>query len=293
MHAPQYSLDTIQRWMQSVITHPGGVIEGMNAAEARGHIAIEPDQLESVVTRSQSLEGVDRLEIYARAYYARLIECLRAEFPVLVKAVGEDLFDEFAVDYLQRHPSRSYTLNRLGADFARYLAETRPPGETWAELLVDLATLEWAVAEVFDGPGVEGQKLLDAGELAAIPAERWSDARLIGVPCVRTLSLQYPVRAYYTALREDNDVPPPTAAPSFLALTRRDYVVRVHDLEPLEYVLLNALLEGQSVGSAVGLVAESADPEPGYLADDLRLWFGNWAAAGFFRSVVLPPPADA
>ncbi len=293
MHETQHDLGTIQRWMQSVITHPGGVLEGMNAPEALKHIAIESDQLESVVTRSKSLDSVDRLEIYARAYYARLIECLRAEFPVLVKAVGEEVFDEFAVGYLQRHPSRSYTLNRLGGDFPLYLAETRPAGESWAEVLVDLTTLESAIGDVFDGPGAEGSSLIDADELAAIPAERWPGARLIAVPCVRTLSLQYPVRAYYTALREDDDLPPPAAAPSFLALTRRDYVVRIHDLAPLEYKLLNALLEGLSVGEAVGLVAEAAGPELDNLADDIRLWFGNWAAAGFFRSVELPPSADA
>ncbi len=288
MHAPQHELHAIQRWMQSVITHPGGVLEGMNAPESRAHIALESDQLESVVTRSQARDSVERLEIYARAYYARLIECLRAEFPALVKAVGEDLFDEFAVDYLQRHPSRSYTLNRLGADFPRFLAETRPPGESWAELLVDLATLESAVAEVFDGSGAEGRKLLDSDELAAIPAEHWQEARLIPVPCVRTLSLQYPVRSYRSALLEDEHVPPPSAAPCFLALTRRDYMVRIHDLAPPEYVLLNALLEGQPVGAAVGLVAGSADIEPDHLADDIRVWFGNWAAAGFFRAVEVP-----
>jgi len=42
------------------------------------------------------------------------------------------------------------------------------------------------------------------------------------------------------------------------------------------------------VGAAVGLVAESADPELDHLADDLRVWFGNWAAAGFFRAVEVP-----
>ena len=32
------SLDQIQRWMQSVITHPGGVAEGARRPEARRHL---------------------------------------------------------------------------------------------------------------------------------------------------------------------------------------------------------------------------------------------------------------
>lgn len=281
-------LGTVQRWMQAVITHPGGVRAGMAASEARREMAVGPDEVESVVTRSRALSGLDRLEIYARAYFARLLECLRAEFPVLARAMGEDLFDEFAVGYLERYPSRTYTLNRLGADFARYLAETRPPDEDWPDLLIDLATLEWAVAEVFDGPGVEGQALLEVGGLTAIPVERWAEARLVPVPCLRVLALDHPVRAYYTALRDGKEAMPPDRSDSYMALTRRDYVVRIHDLAPPEYVLLNALLDGQPIGSAVGLVAESADPELDHLADDLRVWFGNWAAAGFFRAVEVP-----
>jgi hypothetical protein len=288
MAGQQRELGIVQRWMQTVITHPGGVLAGTGSAEARQEIAVAPEEIEAVITRSRALSAVDRLEIYARAYYARLLECLRAEFPVLARALGEDLFDEFALGYLERSPSRSYTLNRLGADFPRYLDETRPPDGGWAEVVVDLATLEWAIAEVFDGPGVEGRRLLDSGELAAIPAERWPEARLLPVPCLRLLALRHPIRPYYTALRDGAEATPPARSASYLALTRRDYVVRLHDLEPLEYAVLAALHEGQTVGTAVGIAAPATSLQRTTLADDLHRWFRNWAAAGFFQSVELP-----
>ncbi len=290
MHNPQNTLDQkldlglIQRWMQSVITHPGGVTTGIASAEARREIAIGPDQAESVITRSRMLSGIDRLEIYAKAYYARLLECIRAEFPVLAQAMGEELFDEFAVGYLERYPSRSYTLNRLGSNFPRYLDETRPPDESWAELIVELAKLELAIAEVFDGPGVEGQPLLTATELAAIPADRWPEARLNPVPCLRLLKLRYPVRAYYTALHDDEEAALPDRLDTYLALTRRNYVVRFHDLTPPEYLVLTALCEGQNVETAIGHLTESPELNLMKLADDLRRWFYEWTVAGFFRS---------
>jgi hypothetical protein len=62
---------------------------------------------------------MDRLAIYGTAYYARLLECLLEEFPVLVHALGEELFDAFAVGYLQKYPSRSYTLNDLATNIPR------------------------------------------------------------------------------------------------------------------------------------------------------------------------------
>ena len=72
---------------------------------------------------------MDRLAIYGSAYYLRLLECMREEFPATAHALGEETFDGFAAAYLQQYPSRSYTLCQLGTHFARFLVETRPPRE--------------------------------------------------------------------------------------------------------------------------------------------------------------------
>jgi hypothetical protein len=285
-------LDRIQRWLQAAIMHPDGVAEGVDSPEARRHLDVGLAGVERVLTRSKALPALDRLAIYGAAYYARLLECLREEFPVLAGALGADLFDGFAFDYLQRYPSRSYTLTRLAAHFPRYLAETRPadegegPGAGWPEFLIDLATLELTFSEVFDGPGAEGVPLLDAERLRAVPAERWPEARLVPVECLRLLALRYPVHAYYAAVRADQGPAPPEPADTFLAVTRRDYVVRHHELARPEYEVLQGLVAGQPVGEALALaVRTGADFD--HLAANLHDWFQGWASRGFFRSVEL------
>ena len=87
---------------------------------------MSPQEIESVIAHSSHQTSVERLEIYANAYYARLLECMRHEYPIMAQAMGEELFDEFSVQYLHAYPSRSYTLNDLGADFAAFLAATHP-----------------------------------------------------------------------------------------------------------------------------------------------------------------------
>ncbi len=114
-------LGQIQRWMQAALMHPVGIAEGIASAEARSHIDVGPHEAESVVTRSRALTALERLAIYGYAYYARLLECLREEFPVLKHALGEELFDAFAAEYLQQYPSRSYTLFQLGSNFPRFV----------------------------------------------------------------------------------------------------------------------------------------------------------------------------
>src|SRR6516162_5491651 len=125
-------LDRLQRWLQSVITHPGGVAAGVASDEARRLIDVAPADAGRVVTRSRALTALERLEIYHRAYHARLLECLREEFPVLEHALGRDVFDQFALGYLQKYPSHSYTLNQLGTCFPQFLAESRPPASDLA-----------------------------------------------------------------------------------------------------------------------------------------------------------------
>jgi hypothetical protein len=291
MNEPAHDLDRIQRWMQAVITHPTGAEGGVASPEARGHIDLAAGEVERVVTRSRALTSLQRLEIYAGAYYARLLECLRDEFPVLARLIGQDVFDAFAFGYLQAYPSRSYTLNRLGANLPRYLAETRLTGdgpderESWPDLLIDLATLEWTIGEVFDGAGVEERPLLDAEQLRSIPANRWSEARLVPGPCLRRLALRFPLLPLYNALRDGQDALPPEPSESYVALTRRNYVVRSFELLRDQYLLLGALIEGHPVGKSIGLVADSADADPDCLAADLRTWFHDWVAAGFFQAV--------
>ena len=126
--SPQ-SLDVVQRWFQAVVTHPGGVESGVESAEAQALIRLPRGELEAVVRRSRNLTAAERIGIYANAYYARLLECLAAYFPMLQKTLGEEIFEGFAFEYLQRYPSRSYTLSRLGEDFPRFLEETRPDSE--------------------------------------------------------------------------------------------------------------------------------------------------------------------
>jgi hypothetical protein len=285
-----FDLDQLQRWMQAVIVHPQGVSVGVASPEAQRHLALDLEGIETVIAPSQSQSSAERLAIYSQAYYARLLECLRAEFPVLCEAIGQDLFDRFAVGYLQSHPSRSYTLGLLGANFAAYLRDTRPKSDDtgWPDFLIDLATLEWNFSEVFDGPGVEGQPLLDAREMQSLPAELWPEARLVPVPCLRLIALEYPVQQLYRAIRQRQPAAPCEPRATWLAISRREFVVRHYELTCPQYQLLSDVLAGRCVGDAICRAADSVPGDFDAFARDLQAWFQLWTAEGFFLGVELP-----
>lgn len=286
------SLDVVQRWFQAVVTHPGGIEGGAASDEAQALIRLNRGELEAVVRRSRSLTAAERISIYANAYYSRLLECLGANYPILKQALGEEVFDSFAFEYLQQYPSRSYTLDHLGESFAKFLDETRPEPEdgaevSWPDFLIDLATFEWAVAKVFDGPGVEGRTLLTPEALQSFPPERFAEARLVPVPCLHVFTFRFPINAYYTAARRQEEVPVPEPGEEHVALTRRDFVVRRYPLTAPQQALLREVLAGATVGEAIAAAARDLDDlDDEALAAELRAWFRFWVAEGFFLELV-------
>jgi hypothetical protein len=290
-------LSTIQRWFQSVISHPQGISTAIDTEEAQKLIAMKRSELEQVIKRSKNLSAEERLGIYANAYYARLLECLRESFPVLAKTLGHDVFDEFAFDYLQQYPSKSYTLNRLGDQFAKFLDDTRPdrtdatpsPQADWPDFLIDLARLEWNIEKVFDGPGNEGKAIVLAGDLQKLTAEEFGQSKLIPVVSLRLLEFKFPINDYYTAARKAKETsdcpPPPEPRRQFLALARRDFVVRRTELSQAQHALLAALRESQPVAQAIAAAADCADSTSEQFASEIGQWFQAWTAAGFFERI--------
>ena len=91
---------------------------------------VSRSEAERRLAASERLTGVEGLAIYQRSYYLRILKCMREQFPALCHALGEEVFIDFARQYLQACPSDSYTLYELGKRFPDYLEKTRPDRET-------------------------------------------------------------------------------------------------------------------------------------------------------------------
>jgi hypothetical protein len=155
----QQSLGPIQLWLKSVITERGHFVEKLeSAAEQHGLFA------EEVVAEKCGLSARERLSIYASGYVVRLLECMRADFPVLRRFMGDSVFDAFAKAYIVTEPPHSPSLFDLGAGFARFLDETKPTaGDADAEMITlldlpaEIARLERGRTEVMRAHGTENE----------------------------------------------------------------------------------------------------------------------------------------
>lgn len=285
-------LGEVQRWFRAVVMHPGSLGAALASPDAQQYLDVAPARLDTVICPSAGQSSAQRLMLYQRSYTLRLLECMRATYPALRHALGVDLFEAFALEYLQDHPSRSYTLAALDEQFPEHLSATRPDGtelegdngldedeagEPWPDFIVDLARLERLVSDVFDGPGLERQ--IEPWQPPALPEVadgRWRGARIEPAPSLRILRSTYPVGRYLLAVyRGQNPVLLPQPEPAFLAIGRRDYVVQLYELTETSCLFLEHLVHGETLKSAGQRAAVPIDGE----AWD---WFRGWTEAGLF-----------
>lgn len=252
-------------------------------------IAGEPHPAADNILPSSQMTADERLAVYQRAYLARLVECLRAEFPMLCRALGQELFDAFATGYLVQHPSTSYTLADLGQKLPDYLRSTHPRDETcaWYEALAELAELEWVTNEVFNGSGVEQDPAID---VAMFAPETWNSLRVTLAPCVRLLELDYPIHDYYQRLHSNSDTTPPMAETTFLVVSRRDYTVRHRAVGKLEFKLLRSLQCGSSIEQSIAAVIDTTTSDVDEQVAQFHTAFSLFAAERFVR--VTNGPSD-
>jgi len=295
-------LNVIQKWMMSVITHPSGIEAGIVSQPAQEQLAVSVDQLEAVIPRSLACTSVERLAVYGNAFFARLIECLESEFPAVLNAVGRDAFRSFAGGYIQHSPPASYTLNQLGAKFPGYLQGTKPASgldrETseWMDFVIDLAKLERLYSEVFDGPGEEKAAPFTAETIQRVHPDRWGEVRIRTTSSLRLFTSGFPVHDDITAVRhqaadhvsnpdEGFGVAVPQRVPTWLIVSRRDYVVRRQPVSEMEWRLLSALQENQPLENAIESAMSGTTEPVEHITENLTEWFRRWTSTGILVGI--------
>src|ERR1700683_4711521 len=85
----------------------GAVMSPINAS-----IAAEANEL---VKPNDRLTSVERLNIYHRQYWYRILDSFNEDFPGLCSILGERAFERLSRAYLAGCPSQSFTLRNLGS----------------------------------------------------------------------------------------------------------------------------------------------------------------------------------
>ena len=272
-------LKAFQRRMAAAVMEPLTRRETM-ARRRRDGVRMEPEAA-AFVKPNDRLSSFERLEIYNRQYWLRVLGSLREDYPGLRAVLGQPRFDALMRAYLAACPSTSFTLRNLGSRLEPWLAG-QDLGPKRA-LALDMARLERAHIEAFD----------EADEPKPTPedlADLRESTRLRLQPHLRLLRLDHPVDDLLILVRGDGGgqrqalrrILAQGPREIFLAVHRHDLTVYYKRLGPEAFRILDALQRRASLGSALEAgFTGSALPEaerPAFLQQA----FQQWAAFGWF-----------
>src|SRR5215204_4090662 len=266
-------LSLLQQWMKTVVTERGGLDEKLRAAAQLHGLSAE-----DVVAERRGLSARERLGVYTGGYVLRLLECMRADFPVLRDFVGDTVFDAFAKAYLVTQPPRSPSLYDLGADFPSFLEETKPRGEHFdagmsamLDLPPELARVERARAEVMRARGTEDDPALSASPPSTF--EVFGEGLTIQTtPCLRLLELKFPLVDFLRSSDRGERPDPPAPRAALVAVGRSNYRVHVEEVTPWQFAFLKACAQPVSLYAAVCAAALEAGKETPQVLAEAAVW---------------------
>lgn len=291
MTTPTMSLAELQREMAAAVMQPLTAEEDMRATSIDGRDM--HSVAASFIAPNSKLTSFERLEIYNRQYWYRVLGALAEDFPALRAVLGAGAFEALSIAYLSAHPSRSFTLRNLGSKLADWLAANPQFTGRRHRLALDVARVEWAFIECFDNAEyspltIEQIATLDAG------------SRLALQPHLCLLVLEYPAddlvlslhkrekrQTSEAGIRHDDGDQAPVKLPrlrrrkTWVAAHRIDNSVYYLRVAREEFLTLAAIRQGLPLADAIetGLIG-SHIPQTKHAAT-IQRWFGSWAELGW------------
>lgn len=254
------------------------------------------DTAQALIKPRAKLDSFDRLEIYARQYWFRLLDCLYDDYPGLRALLGEQRFHQLSRAYLASHPSESWTLRNLGRHLEAFIRDHPKLTGAKHRIAIDVARFEWAQVLAFDEAAL---KPLHIDNLLG------SDPATLALklqPHVSLLALDHAVDDWFVAVRNTTEgsrseasnariesrapsktkrVPLPKPQKLWLVVHRSDTDIYFKRLDREAWLLLHSLSEGKPLLTAIETALADASPDRDWSAQ-VREWFQSWSVLGWF-----------
>lgn len=241
--------------------------------------AYAPELLTQVAPSAELTER-ERVAVYNRQYWFRLLTILQQEYPLLERILEINPFNQMMMRFLSACPPRSYSLQSLSDKLVPWLE-----AEAVSRLVLQAATLEYQLIRTFDAANVPPWTAL------ALPdSERHDLARQVLVlqPHAALFVEDWAlVEARLAITAAGNDAPervePGTRQGFWLIYRDAEQQTQFEALGPLQYRLLAFLDEGVPVGEALARVCEQASLEQEqFLHQHVQSWFAQWVQRGWW-----------
>ena len=224
-----------------------------------------------------SYESAERLDVYRNAYFIRLEKALAHDFPVTTIVLGQKVFARIAADYVLAQPSSHPSLRQAGRDLPDWLRNRS------GSAVGDLAAIEWAVMQVFDGPDCVPAK---ADCLDGIAPTAWQRLLISLAPTLSIMALTSNADRVWLAHGEQVDLQ--QTSTRWIAVSRGpEFRPILAILDQETFAVLDALSTESCLATVNERLAQDNDPEklPEKVAQALHIAFANdWVGGARVRN---------
>ncbi|HVN91523.1 MAG TPA: DNA-binding domain-containing protein [Candidatus Binataceae bacterium] len=242
-------LEELQRLIYRLVVAPNGVGEGLTLEES-----LPDGGLEAVIIGDDRLSAEQRLDIYANAYFYRLLDVFKEDFPATLAVLGETDFHNLITGYLVEYPPAEPSVAHAGQHLADFIRQH--PLQKRATFLADLATLERALIESFCASDMDP---LDATAMHTIGPEEWPSLQMRLHPASQLLELDHTIEPLMRSVERGESWSYPPRKAETILVWRRDTQVFYRTVETLERDALLLTQTRASFASICALIAESCD----------------------------------
>ncbi len=213
-----------------------------------------------------------RIRVYSDAYYLRLRDVLREDFPRLSALLGTDQFDEVVKGYLEAFPSEQPSIRHLGRALAEFLRRR----EDIRDCLADLAELEWARVEVFDAPDAE---CATTDDLVGVSPNAWPFLRFSTIPAIQIVRARYPVHQLWSA----SNLLDVSAAETSIRVWRKNYFHVLHaPMDERESAALHKMISGEQFAAICETFADLPEMDA---AQEATALLARWLEDGIIARI--------
>jgi len=254
------SLENLQALLYRLITAPEGVAAGLAAERASGQTT--RDDLNQLIEGDDRLSAAERLEIYANAYFFRILDCLKEDFPATLATLGADNFHNLVTGYLIEYPPTEPSIAYAGRYMSEFLRH-QPVSERWP-FIAELARLERTISEVFHAAEAEP---LNAETMRSVAPADWPALMMRTHPALAIVDCEWRVdellrqiEASAAATVESKlTFDAPAHAPISILVWRHNSQVDYRALEHPERMALELANAGAPFASICDSVASAAE----------------------------------
>ena len=209
--------------------------------------------------------------VYRNAYVARLAEILGEDYKQVHAYLGDESFAKLAAAYIAANPSDQRNARWFGRHFPAFV-HSQGAYAAHPEI-AELAELEKALADAFDGPDAEPLRI-DA--LATIQPEAWPQLIFTPHPAAIRLTFRTNAADIWCALKDETAPPTPKTLPEPQAIVvwRQDFMARFRPLPSEEAMMWHEAAKGVRFGVLCEMVATFAGEDGAELraASYLKGW---------------------